>query len=196
MLYYLKPHFYYQVYSQFYATLINPMIDLKPLLGEIAHQYRLDPSHTHGLSHWARVLENGLKLAETEGGDTTVISLFAIFHDSCRHNQSRDFGHGARGAKLAERLLIDNPAINSTQLQLLIKACRGHTNGRTRADITIQVCWDSDRLDLARVGILPHPRRLCTRTAKDPEILDWANDRALSEFSPLYVEKDWFTLFN
>ena len=171
------------------------MIDLDIFLTDIAHQYRLDPTHAHGLNHWGRVLENGLKLAETEGGDTTVISLFAIFHDACRYNQSRDFGHGARAAKLAEKLLTDHPSVNSTQLQLLTKACREHTNGKTRADITIQICWDSDRLDLARVGIMPHPRRLCTSTAKDPDILSWANKRALANYSPLYVIEDWTAYF-
>jgi uncharacterized protein len=141
-----------------YGILIYSMIDLKPFLVDIAEQYRLDPGHTHGLSHWARVLENGLKLVEVEGGDNTVIGLFAIFHDACRHNQSLDHGHLARGARLADKL-------------------------------------DSDRLDLARVGIMPHPRKLCTRTAKDPSVLNWANDRALAEFSPSYVEQEWAPYF-
>ena len=171
------------------------MIDLKPFLGDIAKQYRLDPSLAHGLSHWARVLENGLKLAEAEGGDKTVIRLFAIFHDACRHNQSLDLGHGARGARLANKLLSGHPLISSRQLQLLIKACRDHTNGSTRADISVQICWDSDRLDLARVGIMPHPRKLCTRTAKDPTIINWANDRALTRFSPFYVDQEWVPFF-
>ena len=171
------------------------MIDLKPFLGDIAEQYRLDPSLAHGISHWARVLENGLKLAEVEGGDKTVISLFAIFHDACRYNQTLDLGHGARAAKLAKKLLSGHPLVSSNQLRLLIKACRDHTNGRTRADISIQICWDSDRLDLARVGIIPQPRKLCTRTAKDPSVINWANDRALREFSPSYVDLEWALYF-
>jgi uncharacterized protein len=32
-------------------------------------------------------------------------------------------------------------------------------------------CWDSDRLDLGRVGIKPHPTRLCTDAAKDLEMI-------------------------
>ena len=171
------------------------MIDLKPFLGDIAEQYQLDPSLAHGLSHWARVLENGLKLAEVEGGDKTVISLFAIFHDACRYNQTLDLGHGARAAKLAKKLLRGHPLVSSNQLRLLIKACRDHTNGRTRADISIQICWDSDRLDLARVGIIPQPRKLCTGTAKDPSVINWANDRALREFSPSYVDLEWALYF-
>ena len=171
------------------------MIDPKLFLPEIAEQYRLNPAHTHGLSHWARVLENGLKLAEKEDGDTTVISLFAIFHDACRHNQTLDHRHGVRGAKLAEKILAVNPLVSSDQLHLLTEACRDHTKGKTQANITVQICWDSDRLDLARVGIMPHPRKLCTRTAKDPTVINWANDRALNEFSPAYVEIDWTPYF-
>ena len=171
------------------------MIDLKLFLPDIAQQYRLDPGHAHGLSHWARVFENGLKLVELEGGDPTVISLFAIFHDACRHNQFRDFGHGVRAARLAEKLLTDHPLVSSRQLELLIKACSDHTNGLTRSDISIQICWDSDRLDLARVGIMPHPRKLCTRTAKEDSILNWANNRALADFSPHYVNQVWVPYF-
>jgi hypothetical protein len=35
----------------------------------------------------------------------------------------------------------------------------GHTQERTHPDVTIQTCWDADRLDLGRVGIAPHPNR-------------------------------------
>jgi len=93
-------------------------MDLTPLLSQIAVQYQLPPDGAHGLSHWGRVLENGLKLAEIEGGDTIVITLFAIFHDACRHNQSLDPGHGNRGATLAETILEDNPQVTADQLDL------------------------------------------------------------------------------
>jgi hypothetical protein len=33
-------------------------------------------------------------------------------------------------------------------------------------DITVQTCWDADRLDLPRVGIQPLPQFLCTEAAK------------------------------
>jgi len=170
-------------------------LDLIPFLGDIARQYRLDPAHTHGLKHWARVLENGLRLAEIEGGDITVISLFSIFHDACRHNQVLDPGHGARGAALAERILTGHPMVSSKQITTLAKACRDHTNGSTKADLTVQICWDADRLDLARAGIMPKRRRLCTASAKDRSLIEWANKRALNDYSPPYVDKEWFPNF-
>ena len=172
------------------------MIALEPLLIEIAAQYILDPHDIHGLDHWARVLENGLRLAETEGGDITVIRLFAIFHDACRHNQSRDPGHGARGAALAERLLGDLALVTKKQLDLLTIACLEHTDGKTDADLTVQICWDSDRLDLGRVSIMPNPTYLCTKTAQKEELIQWANQRSVSSFSPSFVDLHWRPLFS
>ena len=48
-----------------------------------------------------------------------------------------------------------------------------------RADITVQTCWDADRLDLGRVGIIPRPDRLCTEEARDPVLLDIAYRRSV-----------------
>jgi len=171
-------------------------IDLNPLLTKIASQYKLKPDGAHGLSHWARVLENGLRLAEIEGGDITVIRLFAIFHDACRLNQARDPGHGQRGAILAGELLEGYPGVNAEQLQMLQLACRDHTDGHTEADLTVQICWDSDRLDLLRVYIKPSPKRLCTEAAKSNDILQWANQRAQRKFSPDYVSSEWSPIFS
>ena len=172
------------------------MDHLDLLIVKIAEQYKLDPQGVHGLSHWARVLENGQRLAENEGGDTLVIQLFAIFHDACRLNQTLDPGHGARGAALAEDLLGNLTLVTKEQLDLLTMACIEHTDGKTTADLTIQICWDSDRLDLARAGIYPNPKYLCTETARTQDLIDWANQRALSEFSPTYVDQNWIPLFD
>jgi len=171
------------------------MTSLEPLLFEIAAQYRLDPYGVHGLSHWGRVLENGLRLAETEGGDITVIRLFAIFHDACRYNQSRDPGHGARGAVLAEKLLGCLSLVTQRKLDLLTLACREHTDGKTDADLSVRICWDSDRRDLARVSIMPNPSYLCTKTARAEEMIDWANQREINNFSPPFVKSCWNPLF-
>ena len=171
------------------------MINLIQFLGEISSQYLLDPLDVHGVNHWARVLDNGLRLAEIEGGDLTVISLFAIFHDACRRNQSLDPGHGKRGAALAGKMLQDHPEVSKEQLQLLQIACRGHTDGKTKSNLSVQICWDSDRLDLARVNIMPVRRYLCTTAAKSDTILKWANQRALDDYKPEYVTSDWSPIF-
>ena len=171
-------------------------MDLKPFLRQIAAQYRLPPDGAHGLSHWGRVLENGFRLLELEGGDPTVVTLFAIFHDACRHNQALDPGHGERGAALAEKLLRNNPIINPSQLTLLKTACTQHTDGETKGDLSVRICWDSDRLDLARVGIIPDSSYLCTDAAKDGPLLSWVNERARSNYSPSFVETEWNQIFS
>ena len=49
-----------------------------------------------------------------------------------------------------------------------------HTEGYLDGDITVQTCWDADRLDLGRVGIVPQPEKLCTEGARDPDLFKWA----------------------
>ena len=166
------------------------MIDLKPLVHRILEDYALPPHGTHGVGHWARVLENGLRLAEATGANVEVVQLFAIFHDSRRVNEGYDDGHGERGADLAADLrhLF---TLSDADFDLLYEACAAHTDGLTEADVTIQVCWDSDRLDLGRVGIIPAPMKLCTAAAKTWEMIQWADGRAAFEVVPELVKGEW-----
>ncbi len=162
------------------------------ILKAINARYRLPWNGTHGAGHWARVLENGLRVSSgVEGANERVIELFAVFHDSQRINQGWDEGHGARGAELARTLRGSLLDLSDKEFDLLYMACRDHTGGRTEADITIQVCWDADRLDLARVGIDPDPQFLCTPAAKDPVLIHWANRRARQGFVPPFAVREW-----
>ena len=68
---------------------------------------------------------------------------------------------------------------------------RGHTHERTHPDVTIQTCWDADRLDLGRVGIYPSPEYLSTEIAKRPETIRWADGRATMNFIPDLVKSEW-----
>src|ERR1043166_5518477 len=101
------------------------------LLQAILAQYRLSHGGIHGPAHWARVLENGRRLAQTNGAEPLVVELFAVFHDACRHNEDWDPQHGSRGADLAAAFrgrffeLADEPF---TALKV---ACRLHTEGLT-----------------------------------------------------------------
>lgn len=109
------------------------------------------------------------------GADLRVTELFAFLHDSQRQDEHLDPGHGARAAEYASWLRrkglfeLDRPAFS-----LLQAACRGHSDGHTEDDVTVQVCWDADRLDLGRVGIHPDPKYLCTPVARDPDYLERA----------------------
>jgi uncharacterized protein len=150
----------------------------RALIAAIRAQYRLAWDGIHGLAHWERVRENGLRLAGSTGARADVVELFAYFHDACRHNNHHDPQHGARGADLARRLAGTVFDLDPEGLNLLAEACIGHTRGGTVAEITVATCWDADRLDLGRVGKTPRPERLCTDAARDPAIIAWASGRS------------------
>ncbi len=166
-------------------------MDLQPVLNAILTDYLLPLGGCHGVAHWARVLENGLRLSEETGADVAVVSLFAVLHDSCRHNESYDPEHGPRAAEFAGTLRGSVFDLDDHAFSLLSRACAGHTRERTHPDVTIQTCWDSDRLDLGRVGIRPRPSRLCTDVAKRPEVIRWANGRASIRVTPPLVQSEW-----
>ena len=142
-------------------------------------QFRLDWQGIHGVSHWARVRVNGLALAEQTGADTQVVELFAFVHDARRHNDGWDPDHGLRGAELVQELNGEHFELGERQREWIVEACCDHSEGGLDADVTVQTCWDADRLDLGRVGKRPEPRRLCTDAARRPEMIEWALERSL-----------------
>ena len=117
--------------------------------------------------------------------------LFAVFHDAGRVNEGHDDDHGERGARLAFELHDDLFVLRDADFELLYEACARHTDGLIEADITIQTCWDADRLDLGRVGIMPEPTKLCTPVARKRNILEWADGRATFEVVPDLVKDEW-----
>ena len=126
----------------------------KELVNQLQRESKLFHSPIHGFKHWRTVEKNGLYLSQFNDGDPAVISHFAYFHDCMRVNEQRDDGHGIRGGKYAlnNRDLLD---LDDDQLNILYKACAGHTGGRNPSNDTIACCWEADRLDLRRVGIKP-----------------------------------------
>jgi uncharacterized protein len=163
--------------------------DPAALLRVILAEYTLRVFGHHGVVHWARVLENGLAVAERSGADRDVVMLFALFHDARRLNEWDDEGHGLRGAMLARSLRGTLVHLDAARFELLYEACRLHTEGHTEADVTIQTCWDADRLDLGRVGITPEPSRLCTPAAR--RLIRWADARAVEGHVPTHILTHW-----
>jgi uncharacterized protein len=161
---------------------------------EIIGGFRLPVMGVHGLSHWARVLETGLRLADMSGANRDVVTLFAVFHDCRRKREERDNGHGMRAADLARALRADHLDLSDEDFGFLAAACAYHTDGRTEADITVQCCWDADRLDLGRIGTTPKDELLCTPAARDIELKRWALERSQSKFVPSLVEDEWLPL--
>jgi uncharacterized protein len=137
-------------------------------LGLALPVFKLDLQKSiHGISHWSRVWRNGRELCEAMDVEPTVPCLFAFLHDSQRYEDGRDIEHGERACIWLERLFVERKInCSASNFHLLCLAIAGHSFGETEADPVVQVCWDSDRLDLGRCGTMPDAMYLCTSHAK------------------------------
>jgi uncharacterized protein len=148
------------------------------LMKVIQSGFALSLDGIHGTAHWDRVRENGLRLAELTGANPEVVELFAYLHDSKRHDNGFDPDHGQRAAEFVGTLQGSLLTLSDGDLERLVYACVHHSQDITQAEITVQTCWDADRLDIGRIGIKPRARYLCTSAAKDPAIIEWAFRRS------------------
>jgi uncharacterized protein len=133
----------------------------------IAAPHRRESHSVHGPDHWKRVERNALILATRTGAIVPVIQHFALFHDSRRENENHDPNHGRRGADFARKLRGIHFDLPNDHFELLHEACTWHTDGKHHENPTIATCWDADRLDLGRVGIMPDPSYMSTGFAKE-----------------------------
>jgi uncharacterized protein len=153
--------------------------DRSGLLAEVRCSFVLDWAGHHGANHWARVHRHAITLAKTRGADRLVVELFAFLHDSQREDEWRDPGHGSRGADYARSLQGRFFDLKPAQLDRLAYAIRHHSGGEVSSDVTIQSCWDADRLDLGRVGIEPSEAFLSEEAAQRiPIAYAWSRGRA------------------
>jgi len=146
-------------------------------LAAVRPQFRLDlTGGVHGLPHWSRVWCHGRALAAALDLDPAVLAWFAYLHDSQRRNDDWDPQHGKRAADFAVRLRRDGviDELDAAGFERLCEAMRLHSDGHTTGDTTVLACWDSDRLDLARVGIRPQADRLCTPHARSARVISEA----------------------
>jgi len=154
----------------------------QPYVDFLAHQFRLSHNGSHGIEHWLRVLINGRLIAAETGADVDVVEHFSLVHDILREDEGSDIHHGNRAADYVKLMANDWIHLNSEQIEQLVEACRYHSMGRLTQDITIQTCWDADRLDLGRIGIRPNPTYLGTKIARDPAFLEAALHRSKQRF--------------
>lgn len=136
--------------------------DFESLWQFLAAPYVGQQISSHGPEHWRRVERNGLLLSQHTGANATIVRWFALFHDCRRMNDGYDPGHGLRGAEFAQSLRGKSFQLDDDDFALLYYACANHTEGVAHDDPTIATCWDADRLDLPRVGIIPDPKRMGT----------------------------------
>ncbi|QDU37002.1 hypothetical protein Mal4_13050 [Maioricimonas rarisocia] len=148
-------------------------VDLQSLWRRAKKNFALDSYSIHGPSHWKRVEQNGVELAEaTPGADLLVVRMFAVFHDCERHDDGHDPEHGPRAAALIKRKQGKWFQLPDETLELLCEACRHHTHGGRTEEPTIGCCWDADRLDLTRIGVIPHARFMSTEAGRMRTVQD------------------------
>ena len=139
----------------------------------------MSSSSIHGFSHWDRVWSYGQAIGWSEDADMDVVEYFAYLHDCQRWDDGHDPGHGGRAAVFAKenRELFD---LSDVQFKQLIRAVSGHTDAmpgcKAGNDPTLAVCWDSDRLDIDRVGLVVEPQYLFTDMAKELAYMKYENE--------------------
>ena len=131
-----------------------------------AQVFRCGSGSVHGPHHWRKVEKTGLLIAPEVGADIETVQLFAVLHDCCRMDDGGDPEHGPRAAQMVRDLADSLIRVDSARLETLIFAICHHTDGTTSYDPTIGTCWDADRLDLGRVGIIPSPSRMSTQAGR------------------------------
>ncbi len=150
---------------------------IKKALAAVRPVFRLDINDgIHGISHWSRVWHHGKFLSAQLDINPDVLTWFAYLHDSRRFNDGYDPKHGSRAADFAMSLRREGVVneLSDREFEWVCEAMRLHSDGHTEADIAICACWDSDRLDLGRVGFVPDPKKLCTMPARHTRVIDEA----------------------
>lgn len=150
------------------------------------------PWGTHGLAHWWRVRHNGLSIAGAMGASPIVVRLFAIFHDSHRHDDGYDPDHGPRAAEWLSQVRLGKDSalgacaatraaimgLAKSDFESLRSACALHTRAARHDDPSVAACFVADRLDLSRVGYRPDPNRMpAPRHLLDEQVINAAIDR-------------------
>ena len=150
----------------------------QPYVDFLASQYQLNHNDFHGIEHWFHVVIHGRLIAAEVGADIEVVEHFALLHDVMRKDEKLDILHGNRSAEFALSLSDSWIRLNRVQMQQLTEACRDHSMGRLSKDLTIQVCWDADRLDLGRLNNKPNHTYLATKIARDQKFMKKAVERS------------------
>ena|SRR5215469_192611 len=140
------------------------MIDYQAIWDEVIANFQCGLTSVHGPGHWKRVERNGLQIAAENRADQDVVKLFAVLHDARRFDENEDFMHAERADRYAEAIRAAGKLsdLDDGRFNLLHDALWRHAHGGISDNPTIGACWDADRLDLWRVGIIPHPSLMST----------------------------------
>lgn len=132
-------------------------------LQRFIHDKLLKKRGIHGIEHFMNVEAFGLMLARKTGAEVDVVKWFAYLHDYCRKTDGTDPDHGPKAAEYIQE--IRNTYLSGLvdyQVEMLQIACKYHTILDHSTEDTIDTCFDADRLDLPRVGVILNPIRMAT----------------------------------
>lgn len=143
-----------------------------PFLQEIYHERRFLSLPNHGVAHSNRVAAIGHYLCtiNKEKGfvvEEDVVIWFAYLHDICRVSDSKDEMHPSKGYAYVN-MIRDTwlRHLSDHQFFLLSEAILNHHKIIKYGELTIDTCFDADRLDVARFGVCVSLNRLATDEAK------------------------------
>lgn len=125
----------------------------------------MDHNSIHGVKHWDEVYENGMMLSLQPGVDKLVVALFAYLHDCKREDDHQDPEHGDRAADFVVWLRNSGKLrfLRHEQYHKLWMACLQHHKGIVDTeDITVGACFDADRIELIRCGMVPKAELMST----------------------------------
>ncbi len=150
----------------------EPFARYQAILEIIKRDFKIDFYGDHGIYHWQRVYANTQKLARHYGIESDVFELFALLHDSKREDEYKDIEHGKRAGEFVKSLIKKELIkLSKADKERLIYACENHTvsdkSNPLYGDLIVQICFDSDRLDIGRVGITPERKYFLTDFAKE-----------------------------
>lgn len=134
-------------------------------------------ANSHDERHWRAVAATGLYLCQsTANADPEIVFAFGVLHDARRRKLRGEQGnHGQRAERFARELHEAGVlALYDDRLEVLCLALRLHSEGLVSDDATIGTAWDSDRLQLIRVGRPARPNLLSTEAARTPEAAEVA----------------------
>lgn len=166
-----NPSVYEYLYTRLAKEFETNETGWKELRNYCLGRWPAELGRVHGVEHWDRVAIFG-QLLYQDGADMDVIRSFAYLHDSERQSNAVDVDHGIRASKLIDTIrdtLLGY--LSDMQIEKLKQACELHSVAHKTGDITIDICFDADRIDLFRYGVFVMPKAELMATKQGAEFV-------------------------
>ncbi|MBN2311595.1 MAG: HD domain-containing protein [Candidatus Hydrogenedentes bacterium] len=128
----------------------------------------------HDFAHVSRVRHWALRIARAEGyPDLAAVEAAALLHDIGLASAEDRATHGARGADMARRFLLDEALFPADTVDAICHAIRYHCTNREGSGPLLGILRDADMMDMfGAIGVLR-----CIQFAGDKPGFDPANPK-------------------